>query len=350
LLTAGIVAAIASGSGGSSSKSAATSSSSTSSTLSPRQTTEQRRTQDWQGQVDSDYQPLTNDLIQLLQQIQNWRDGKAPSSQLTALIDHYLPDFLDTRDKLLHQAAYPAAPTSIDSYRTALQVYLEALRDERVATTLPAGALQTQLDWTFRRLRELGDRIYDQGRAVLKPSLHEAPPSPDVQTRLPADVPNWVAEGMAAGRPLDSTPPPAAKTPPEFQQKRPQQSYSSWARAVRGAGVPPAAQLASAINGADGGALQQLADRYAAATATLDGKADPSGDRALSTRVRLGLLVDGESARVAQASTLVTDPTGSARLKVVAQRLALIGDGLWPSSLGTRQSGFDPGLLNQGGP
>ncbi|HEX9548816.1 MAG TPA: hypothetical protein VF942_15865, partial [Acidimicrobiales bacterium] len=209
LLTAGIVAAIASGSGGGSSNSSATSSSSTSSTLSPRQTAEQKRTQDWQGQVDSDYQPLANDLIQLLQQIQNWRDGKAPSSQLTTLIDHYLPDFLDIRDELLHQAGYPPAPTAIDSYRTALQLYLEALRVERVATTLPASPLQSQLDLSFRRLRELGDRVYDQGRAALKPLLHEAPPSPDVQTRLPADVPNWAAEGTAAGPPLDATPPPA---------------------------------------------------------------------------------------------------------------------------------------------
>jgi hypothetical protein len=62
------------------------------------------------------------------------------------------------------------------------------------------------------------------------------------------------------------------------------------------------------------------------------------------------LLVDGESARVAQAATLVADPVQSGRLTDVARRLALIGDGMWHPALGFRQSGFNVDVLKQTGP
>jgi hypothetical protein len=58
LLTAGVVAAIASGSGGGGGSSSSTSSTST--TLSARLTAKQKRTQDWQQDVNGDYPALAN--------------------------------------------------------------------------------------------------------------------------------------------------------------------------------------------------------------------------------------------------------------------------------------------------
>jgi hypothetical protein len=62
------------------------------------------------------------------------------------------------------------------------------------------------------------------------------------------------------------------------------------------------------------------------------------------------MLIDAESARVAQAATLVTDPAQAGRLSDVARRLALIGDGFWPAALGPRHSGLSANLLTQTGP
>jgi hypothetical protein len=125
---------------------------------------------------------------------------------------------------------------------------------------------------------------------------------------------------------------------------------SGWVRAVHKLDIPSASDLASAINSPDNTRLQQLANRFTVAANSLDKVADPKGQRAESTTVRLGMLIDAESARVAQAATLVTDPAQAGRLSDVARRLALIGDGFWPAALGPRHSGFNANLLTQTGP
>jgi hypothetical protein len=121
-------------------------------------------------------------------------------------------------------------------------------------------------------------------------------------------------------------------------------------RAVHRIDIPPAGELAAAITSGDASRLQQLSNRFVGAANAVNATPDPQGQREISTTVRLGLLVDAESARVAQAATLVTDTAQGGRLTDVARRLALIGDGMWHPALGPRQSGFNPDLLKQTGP
>ena len=67
---------------------------------------------------------------------------------------------------------------------------------------------------------------------------------------------------------------------------------------------------------------------------------DPRDERRVSTRVQLGLLVDAEAARAAQAATLLPQGVQRASLRTSAQRLALLGDRLWDPRLGVRDSGL----------
>jgi hypothetical protein len=125
---------------------------------------------------------------------------------------------------------------------------------------------------------------------------------------------------------------------------------SSWTRAVHKIDIPTAPDLATAINAGTGSPLQQLSNRIIAAANAPNQTADRRGQRAVSTTLRLGLLVDAESARAAQAATAIGDASQGGRSTEVARRLALIGDGLWPPALGPRHSGFNPDLLGQTGP
>ena len=61
--------------------------------------------------------------------------------------------------------------------------------------------------------------------------------------------------------------------------------------------------------------------------------------------MRLSLLTNAEATRIAQAATLETG-TAQSQLMTIAKTMALIADDLWDPRLGTRSSGFEPGLLS----
>src|SRR5207245_2857562 len=168
--------------------------------------------------------------------------------------------------------------------------------------------------------------------------------------RLPEEVPMWPEEGIAAGPPLDDAPPPPAASPPLRQATRPQQRMSGWVAAVRAEGVPPTSDLDAAVDSGDRDRLRDLARAFNRMAEDLRTKPDPAGRREQSAIVRLGLLVDADSARTAEAATYVTDADQASRMTAVARRLALVATDLWAPELGPRRSGFDPALLTQGGP
>jgi hypothetical protein len=217
----------------------------------------------------------------------------------------------------------------------------------RAAVITPPGDARTQLDVLARRIRELGDRIYDRGTAAMAPFVHDDPLK-DVDVRLPEEVPKWAEEGMAPGPPLDDPPPAASDSPPLRAKTRAEQPASAWAAAVRSAEAPPAAELAAAIDGGNSDALRNMARSYIDAAERLRSTPDPRGQREKSAITRLALLVAADGARAAQASTMVDGDAADA-LRNVGRRLALIADHVWPSDLGARQTGFDPGLLTGSG-
>ena len=301
--------------------------------------------QKWVTALGQDLDPISGSLVGLLQSAQSWAGGTSSASALSAQIVGAMPSFDQTLGDVANQQPLPAAPTAKPVAADAIDLYLAALRLEQAATGLPAGALRHQLQQSFERIRELGDRVYD-----LATTLATGPPPPSTATNTnirPADVPDWTALGLAAGPPLDSPPAPAAKTPPTFQVTRPQQSIAGWVAAVDRSGVPAASTERQDILSTDDGTLRQLADQAQAALNELDATADPDLDRNAGTQTRLDLLVTEEAARAAEASGLVSLPTvAKSSLEDVAQILAEIADQLWNSQLlGRRSTGFSASLL-----
>lgn len=144
-----------------------------------------------------------------------------------------------------------------------------------------------------RRLRELADRIFDRGHVLVDPDAFEG--GDDVTINLPEEVPDWVAEGLAPGPPLEpSPPPPPADTPPLRQATRPVQPEADWLAAVAAAGAPDELDL--------GGDVAAQARAYVAAAEALRDEPDPDvdGGRERSAILRLGWLVKADAARAQQ--------------------------------------------------
>ena len=273
-----------------------------------------------------------------------WASGKAPTGSFTADLDRLLPRFVDVRDKVAAIPPPKKAPAARVEYAASANLSVEAARVYRAAVEPGAEPLKGQLDLLARRLRALADRIYDRGRVAVDPSAVNPDQTPDVELRLPAEVPDWGAEGLAAGPPLETGPPPPGSFPTR-QETRPEEPVSAWSKRVQSLEVPPPTELAAAIEAGDAARLGALARRYAEATAALRAAPDPVGGRERGAVAELDLLVYGEAARAAQAATLVPGDSAG-RLSAVATRLALVGDALRDPVFGKEKSGFDEKLLH----
>jgi hypothetical protein len=235
---------------------------------------------------------------------------------------------------------------------------VEVARIYNVSIDPAAEPLRAQLNVAARRLRTLGDRIYDRGRVVLDPAFYAAP-SADVELRPPTEVPDWAAEGMAAGPPLAGQPGPAAEVPPIREVTcsdevgppcRKEESEKKWEGRVKDADFPQPADLVKALDGGDAARLGELAAAYEAKVRTLRASPDPKEERERAAVVALGLLTDGEAARLGQAAALLPAGDGRTRLLAVARRAVAVGDDLLDGDLGFRPSGLPRSLLEESGP
>ncbi len=147
-----------------------------------------------------------------MQDTGSWQSGKLAAASLISDINKDWPDIDSTRADLAKEAPFALAPTALNDYQMSVDLYVESFRMAIVAARLPPGAMQSQLQLSTSRIRELGDRIYDQATAVLSPY---APPLPNTNGNeliKPADVPVWASVRLAAGPPLDAPPPSFAQT------------------------------------------------------------------------------------------------------------------------------------------
>lgn len=293
----------------------------------------------WKRLAAEAFAPVATSALELPRTARDWLAGQRSDDELRQQVRRAFDDALESRDRVARLAPAPGRPPVVSLYQTSSLLYLESLRAELVAVDTPAGPLRVETDRLARRLRELADRTFDRGRILIDPSMG-AGASGQIEARLPEEVPDWVAEGMAPGPPLDDAPaPPGA--PPLRQASRPEQPEAAWVAAVERSGLPGAADLVGAIEAGEPAALRDLARRFVAAAERLRDVADPTGGRERSARVRLGILVQADAARAAQAGAL----GGSPRLTVVAKRLVLLSERLGDRALGPRASGLDPSLL-----
>jgi hypothetical protein len=312
----------------------------------------------FQTKVDDAFKPLGDAIKLFLPKTQDFEAQKATPADLKGAVDFALPEFVKARDAVAKLETYKPDPAVNRFFVDAAELYVDVARTYGVAADPASEPLRAQLSVAARRLRTLGDRIYDRGRAVLDPTLYAAP-SAEVEVRPPTEVPDWVAEGMAAGPPLAETPGAAAATPPIRETTcaagvtppcRAEESKKKWESRVKKAGFPQPPDVVRALDAQDAAKLGELAGSYENKVRALRAAPDPKGDRERAAVVGLGLLLDGEAARLGQAAVLLPAGDARTRLQAVARRALLMGDDLVQPGLGFTRSGLPASLLNDPGP
>lgn len=263
--------------------------------------TEKERTEEWEAEATAAFggNDLTTGVVDMVDGAREWLAGERPTEQFKAELDRRRNQMLDVVARLDDLREFPYDERVNSLYRDAADLYLQTVLVYQAMVDQPAADLRTQLDLLARRVRILGDRVFDRGHELVKPTLHERA-NPDVDIRLPQEVPNWVEEGIAAGPPLDAAPPPPSGQPTLREPTRPQQPRPGWLKAVKAIGDPT-----------DAKALIDAAERLRAVP-------DPQGDREEGARIRLSLLLDADALRAAQL-----------QLPDVSRALARVADHLW---------------------
>ena len=284
----------------------------------PRVVTERRAATEWSERAQAAYKPLQLTGLQLPERVRDWQAGNRSDDELRADLAIAEREVTTVRDAVGDLPSFELDARVAPLYRWSSLLYVEYVRALQAAHAQPPGPLRDQVVLLARRLRVLGDRVFDRGQARLEPFLHEAP-NPDVEIQLPPEVPDWTADGMAAGPPLDDPPGPPAPTPALREDTRPTQPRAAWAAAVQAAGVPTEPELTAAIAANDQPALRALANRCTLIARDLGAVADPTGrhGREDAAQARLAVLVSGEAARAAQAEL----PDIAGRLATIGQQL-----------------------------
>ena len=312
----------------------------------------------FQTKADDAFKPLGDAIKVFLPKANDFEAGKVPPADFKAAVDTALPEFVKARDAVAKLERYKPNPAVNTYFVDAADFYIETARIYGVAADPAADSLRAQLNVAARRVRTLGDRIYDRGRAVLDPTFYGAS-SQDVELRPPTEVPDWVAEGLAAGPPLAPAPGPPAASPPIREATcgtgvpepcRKEESGGAWASRVKKAGFPQPPDVARAVEGLTADTLGRLAAEFEDKTRTLRAAPDPKKDRERAAVVGLGLLSDGEAARLAQAAAVLPAGDARTRLQTVARRVLVVGDDLLEAKLGFKKSGLPRTLLSDTGP
>ena len=289
-------------------RSTSTSSATTSSSLGKRADAERAASKAWSTDAQAAFggAGIAQRVTDLVNGAHDWLAGTLAQDQFKARLDDDVAAFTTARTAVSKLRPYPYDKRVNDLFGRTAALYLDSVRVYEAALAVPVGDVRNQHDLLARRLRMLGDRIFDRGQTLVDAHLYEAS-SPAVEIRKPEEVPNWVAEGLAAGPPLGAAPPPPASEPMLRQASRPQQPRAAWLKAVAATHAPSADDVRAAIDAGDPTRLEALATRLVDAAETLRAVPDPKGDREASARYRLGLLVLADAARTAQLDPSLAD-------------------------------------------
>jgi hypothetical protein len=243
----------------------------------------------WAEQAAAAFKPLTRSSQALPATARDWLSGALGDDEFSTKLSVARTDAEQTVRMV---AALPANEAKA-LYLASAQLYLEHVRIHQASLGVAEGPMREQVALLARRVRELSDRVFDRGHAMVDPAF--GADQPDVEVNLPEEVPDWEAEGMAAGPPFDDEPGPPATVPPLRAETRPIEPEADWLAAVDAAGAPDALDLE--------GDVAAQARAYVDAAETLRDEPDPDvdGGRERSAVLRLGYLVKADAARAAQA-------------------------------------------------
>lgn len=275
----------------------------------------------WREGVRADYQPLATSALTALQSLNAWRQGQSTATSVAPAFRLALAGSRTTRAALARRTTVGGTERSALLFQETADLYTSSLGTALTATTLPGGMLQGQLQRTTARLRDLADRVFEQGNDLIRTLLPPGADTSGVEVRRVADVTDYDSVELGVGPPLEAR--PAAPRPLRtFQDDRPQQSLASWRAAVTSLHITPPAQVDRITGSATGPQLAAAARGLVAAADALYALPDPRGGRYASTHAQLGLQVAAEALRSAQAATLVKG-ADAVELRAVSRQLAV---------------------------
>ena len=279
-------------------------------------------------------------------------ETETPSASLADVVAPWAEDTATARDLVgrLIPPEGPQAQQTRELYTLGTMLYLESVHTLARTPKISDTALRHEVGRSGLRVYALADRLLDQAKRLLERNgrLQEG-------TRtLPAEVPDFVGENLQPGASGPLTPEGSGfagadgrKMPVRRWSERNRKSLVDAMSALRQATGP--SPLAPAE-------LETLAGELDAASTAL-GEVVPDHEvaREGAIALRLALLVEAESLRVAASPA----QDGA---KPIADRLRLIGDRLWAMGAGMLQAtggsvpaggigdpGLDSALLRQGG-
>ncbi|MGQ0623820.1 MAG: hypothetical protein ACT4PP_04080, partial [Sporichthyaceae bacterium] len=276
----------------------------------------------WKDGILADMTGMSQGALDYIKTLNDWREGKADAAKVSRDSDNALVKFLEARTMLSARVPFAQAPRALLNFRDSAELYIEVARLSKLGSSVTDKTLREQYQRAAGRLRVLGDRTYDLANADLAPFVFQSPEIDGVEFTRNAEVPSFAGGTFAPGPPLTPLR-PTTGVDRLYQQTRPQVTFPEWAALVAAADIPNAHEQAAAIAGGDVKELGALSDRLTAASDQLYGSADPQGERNLSTRIQLGLLVQAEALRAAQLAALGPEQVRN-RALVVARTLALV--------------------------
>ena len=256
----------------------------------------------WERAASSAFTPLADRIPVMARQRSQFTAGTLSAQQYSTELGQSESVLASTLKAALRLPPYPGNPLVDRLYAATASLYVEAVRCEIAGVGLPAGDLRDQVTLIATRLRELADRTFDQGRVLTVQGLTPAGVPAGTRVVLPAEVPDWAAEGIAAGPPLAPAPPPANRYAPVRQGARPTEPPGRWSAAVNALQLPAPGQLRSL----DETAAAATASRLQRDTDAVGSMPDPAvrSGREESVRLRLEILVEAEACRLAQVADL----------------------------------------------
>jgi hypothetical protein len=266
--------------------------------------------------VEGAFSPLNKALPQLAAAISDWGEGTLDDAGFASRLSELAPTFDGVARAVRSLAPHPTEPLALPLLVDATRLYTIALRVHQEAVVETDPLARSQMDLLARRLRVLGDRAFDRSHALTAPPIAV---EPELDLRLPAEIPEWRSLGLAAGPPLTAPPGGDELTPLIRVTDRPSQPRSAWDAAVDALDVPPP----GAVIGPDAAPadhLGTLADAFVAAADALRDLPVPDGDHEMADRLGLGWLILADVARAGQLAQI----TGNDAMARIALDLHLV--------------------------
>lgn len=254
----------------------------------------------WNAGLAEALEPLRSALPTYVAQVEAWSTGSLGSDQLARTLDQVDGVLVGVDAAVRGLGDHPVDELAGPLVADAVSLYRTAVDSHRAALAADDPDVRTQYDRLGRRLRILGDRVFDRARERTAAAVD---PGEDVRLVLPAEVPDWSRLELSAGPPLaGESSDVAGEMPREREKQRPRQRADEWLAVVERLDVPTADDVREASG--DLTQLGELARELVDAAEALRDVPVPDGDRGRADRVALGWLVLADAARAGQLAAV----------------------------------------------